>query len=290
MTYKQTPDNIAYLYDGTVEGLFTAVFLTYAYKEDPIDICPAVQHQPRLGQATRSIETDFELALRVQRGICREAGYEVFDIVKVAALSDEPHTGMAIYRFIRYCMDKRNAYGFAHNKRGENTLAPTVYGAGCGPADINTTAVRAVLHPDVEPVLKLERSVLNERHHMLEFLRFEELVGGLWCAKCNPKASVVPLVMDWFAARFNIQPFIIYDENHHVAGVYEGADWHLVRTDQFTPPPRTQNEEKMQEAWKRFYNTLAIDARYNPELRRQFIPKRLWKNITELRDMAPAER
>ena len=27
------PDNIAYLYDGSVEGLFTAVFLTYANKE-----------------------------------------------------------------------------------------------------------------------------------------------------------------------------------------------------------------------------------------------------------------
>lgn len=36
-----TPDNIAYLYDGSVEGLFTAVFLTYANKEHPLDICPA---------------------------------------------------------------------------------------------------------------------------------------------------------------------------------------------------------------------------------------------------------
>ena len=122
MTYKQTPDNIAYLYDGSVEGLFTAVFLTYAYKEDPIDICPEAKHQPRLGQAVRIIETDFALATRVQRGICRVAGYEVFDIVKVAALSDEPHTGMAVYRFIRYCMDARNAYGFSHNRRGEDAL------------------------------------------------------------------------------------------------------------------------------------------------------------------------
>ena len=35
------PDNIAYLYDGSVEGLFTAVFLTYANKEHPLDICRA---------------------------------------------------------------------------------------------------------------------------------------------------------------------------------------------------------------------------------------------------------
>lgn len=287
---ESAPDNVAYLYDGSVEGLFTAVFLTYAYKENPVDICPAERHQPRLGQRIRTIETDFELALRVQKGICREAGYSVFDIVRVAALSDEPHTGMAIYRFIRYCMDKHNAIAFSQNKKGCETRSLAIYGAGCGPAKIDTDAVRAVLHPDVEPVLKLERAVQNERHHMLEFMRFEELEGSLWCARCNPKASVVPLIMDWFAARFNVQPFIIYDENHHLAGVYEGSGWHLVKTDQFTPPPRTENEEKIQEAWKRFYDTLAIDARYNPELRRHFMPKRLWKNITEVRDMAPAER
>ncbi len=37
--------------------------------------------------------------------------------------------------------------------------------------------------------------------------------------------------MNHFAARFNIQPFIIYDENHHVAGVYDGEDWSLVADD-----------------------------------------------------------
>ena len=94
--------------------------------------------------------------------------------------------------------------------------------------------------------------------------------------------------MDWFADRFNTQPFIIYDENHRIAGVYEGSDWHLIKTDSFTPPAPTANELKIQEAWKRFYHTLNIEDRYHPELRRQFMPKRFWKNITEVRDMAPA--
>ena len=52
-----TPDNIAYLYDGSVEGLFTAVFLTYANKEHPLDICPSEHYQPRIGQTARQIET-----------------------------------------------------------------------------------------------------------------------------------------------------------------------------------------------------------------------------------------
>lgn len=283
-----TFDNVAYLYDGSVEGLLTAVFLTYAHKERPIDICPAAHHQPRLGQEVREITTDFALATRVQRGICRQAGYEAFNVVKIAALADDPTTGMAVYRFIRYCMDARNAADFKQNAKGEALRTQRFDQAGCGPALLKGSAVSSILHPAVEPVLKLERFVQNERHHILEFLRFEELEGGLWCARCEPKASVVPLVMDWFAARFNIQPFVIYDKGHHLAGVYEGADWHLVKTDTFTPPPCSANELKMQDAWKRFYNTLAVEARYNPELRRQFMPKRFWKNITEVKDMAPA--
>lgn len=79
-----TPDNIAYLYDGSVEGLFTAVFLTYANKEHPLDICPSEHYQPRIGQTTRQIETDFSLALRVQKGVSKRAGYSVANIIKTA--------------------------------------------------------------------------------------------------------------------------------------------------------------------------------------------------------------
>ena len=32
---------------------------------------------------------------------------------------------------------------------------------------------------------------------------------------------------------------------------------------------------------------VAIPARYHPELRRHFMPKRFWKNILEVRDEAP---
>ena len=84
------PDNIAYLYDGSVEGLFTAVFLTYANKEHPLDICPSEHYQPRIGQTTRQIETDFSLALRVQKGVSKRAGYSVANILSLIHIS-EPH-------------------------------------------------------------------------------------------------------------------------------------------------------------------------------------------------------
>lgn len=65
-------------------------------------------------------------------------------------------------------------------------------------------------------------------------MRFQHLAGegaDVWFARVNPKASVVPLIMDHFVERLGVQPFIIYDEVHHLAGVYDGGDWQLVNTE-----------------------------------------------------------
>ena len=125
---------------------------------------------------------------------------------------------------------------------------------------------------------------MNERHLMMQFLRFEHFENGIWFAKCNPKANVVPLLMDWFADRFNAERFVIYDEVHQVAGIYDGSGWYLAQTDEVHLPRYAADEAAMQAAWKGFYDAMSISARYHPELRRHFMPKRLWRNIPELRD------
>ena len=45
--------HVAYVYDGTPEGLLTAVFQAYANHEDPEDIARESSFQPRLGQSVR---------------------------------------------------------------------------------------------------------------------------------------------------------------------------------------------------------------------------------------------
>ena len=232
------------------------MFKAYELREDPLDVVREAHLQPRLGQSVRVIDTDVQLALRVQQGVRRVCGRAAADAVVSASLSDDPAAGTVVYRFVRHAM---------RNGRVMNDLA----------------------HPAVAPLDRLARAVGNERHRMLQFLRFEHLDNGVWFARCNPNAAVVPLVMDWFSGRFNTQPFIIFDEAHGMAGVYEGREWHLVRSNEVTPPGRASDERLMQAAWKRFYDVVAVEARYNPELRRQFMPKRLWKNIVEMHERIP---
>ena len=272
---------VAYAHDGTLEGLLSAVFEAYARHEDPTDIAPADRLQLRLGQMQRTIRTDVAHALRVQRQLCLRHGESTFNTIKVASLSDELHTGTTIYRFIRYAMDTGTSRACTWCAR--NSTCTRRNGTCEKQFGKSRRALADVTHPLVAPLLDLERSVANERHLMLQFIRFEHMSNGVWFARCNPKASVVPLLMDYFSARFNTQAFIVYDENHHMAGVYDGRDWYLVKVDTALSTMEYADEERLaQDAWRTFYNTVAIESRYNPDLRRQFMPMRFWKNLTEM--------
>ena len=216
--------------------------------------------QLRLGQQPITIPTSPAIAQRVKDGLCRDCGRSTFSAIGVAFLSDEPDKGTAICSFVRYAMrEKGNVLG-------------------------------QIAHPCVvQPMVKLHRFVMNERHghRTASSSRFRGMQGGVWFAACNPKANVVPILMDRFSARFNMQPFIIFDEAHGIAGVSHNGAWTLVKSDSLTLPEETTDEALMADAWKRFYDAVSIKDRYNPELQRSFMPKRLWGNITEMQERIP---
>ena len=244
--------SVAYLHDGTLEGLFSAVFAAYANHEDPLDIVGSPTLQLRLGQAVRTIETNNQHAVRVAKGIISAGGFKTFEVVRKASVSCETDSGRTIFLFIKRLMKER--------KYLLNDIADPVVGR----------------------LYELVRAVDFECERMRQFVRFMHLDSGGWFAVCNPRDNVIPLLMDWFAARFNDQAFALYDEVHHIAGVYEGSSWYLVPTASFNEPVYSAEEELMQNAWRCFYRTLSVEARYNPELRRQHMPVRFWKNLTEM--------
>lgn len=265
---------LAYACDGSLEGLLTAVFLTYARHEEPQDIFCGNIIQPRINQRLVSVQSDLALATRVKEALIRRFGYQTFYRVWQASCSDDPSKGTIIYRFFRYAFPSEK--GSAGNKGGERHKAAN---SVMGPS---RQILDDLAHPAVGPLLALARSVANEQERMRQFARFQHLEGGIWFARCNPKASVVPLLMRWFAERFGSEPFVLYDENHRIAGLYNGRHWQLLRTDSLQEPSALAEEAIMQKAWKSFYRSVSIEARCNPELRCHFMPQRLWKNLPEM--------
>lgn len=249
--------SMAYLYDGTFEGMLSCVFEAYASREDPVDIVEKSIFMPRLGQRAKVVVTDRVRARRVENGLIRTCGRKTYEAVGMVHCSDDPAKGRAILEFVRYAM-----------KRG-------------------SAAVRDIAHERVCAFAEMERSVRNEKHQWQQFLRFEQVEGGIYVARCDPKANVVALLMDWFAARFNTQSFVIYDEVRRIAGVSRGGSWIMVEADGLDIPAVTGEERIVAQAWKRFYDAVAIEFRTNHDLQKSLMPKRFWKNMTEMKEAPP---
>lgn len=247
------PANLMLCHDGTLEGFLSCVFDAYALHVYPLDICAAASAEPRLGQEVRDVETDPAHASRVRSGLVKVGGEHAYREVKIAFLSDAPGREMLLFSYI--------VLAFSEGRKALSNRA----------------------HPCVAQVSALATSVYNERENVFQFLRFEELEGGVYLARIEPSANVIPIMMGHFVERFNTQPFIIYDEHHRLAGVWDGHSTSLVLTDGLTVPDRTADELAYQRLWKTFYDSIANEQRYNPDLRASLMPKRFWKHMPEMR-------
>ena len=255
--------------------MFTAIHAAFLARDAAADILEASSLQPRLGQEVVDVATNMEDALKVRRLVEYSLGAQAFRAIRTAASTEDAGRGTAIYRFLRHALRESGRNACTSCAKKERCTRACSMPKSCAVLD-------DISHPAVRGVTELYRSVVNERHLMLQFMRFEHCEGDVWFARCNPKANVVPLLMDWFVPRFNDQKRVIYDENHGMSGVYDGEHWYLVAGDDVTPPPHMDDERMMREAWRRFYRAIGVEGRYNPELRRSFMPMRLWRNLPEL--------
>ncbi len=284
-------ESLAYLYDGTTEGLFSAIFATYANHQQPEELAPESSHRPRLGQTTLFIPTQEDHAFRVQKGLRRVAGWKAAQLILHGSLTDEPDSPTCIYRCVRLAMELDRHRPCSSCKRRNHCKGFQNKSERC--PRIGQRLCRDSADPVIGRLHRLNRSVWNEREHVLQFARFEHLDSGLWFARINPKANVIPLAMNHFSARFNTQPFVLYDEVHQVAGVSNHGQWQLVNTSEWDQSTQSlgslaPEEATMQQAWRAFYHAIGIESRYNPELRRHFMPMRFWRNLTEMKAPLPS--
>ncbi|MCL2379722.1 MAG: TIGR03915 family putative DNA repair protein [Coriobacteriia bacterium] len=243
---------LIYTYDGTFEGFLCCVFQSYLRRERPANIATTNGLQYRLEQELYPVQTVDEQWQRVRTGIHKKLGRLAWEKVRACFCASNSGKELLLYHYLRQ--------GFS---RG-------------------SVALDDISHPDILPIEDLYRSVGREQQHMIMFARFEKVPPGVYCATINPKHNVVPLIMDHFAARFNIQQFIIYDEVHHIAGISEDGQWYLSAAEGLRFPDADVDDHDYQHLWQIFYDAIAIPERHNEKRRQQFMPKRLHKNICEL--------
>lgn len=141
-------------------------------------------------------------------------------------------------------------------------------------------------NPYVNRVFQLSRSTSNEAHHLLGFLRFGELANGVLFSRIHPRNEVLPILAEHFTDRLPMENFMIYDETRKTAAIHKSGSGYILAevphaNEEYMK--RFSDQELMyRKLWLEFFNSIAIEARINPRLQQQNIPRRFWQDTVEL--------
>jgi len=241
-----------YIYDGTFEGLLSAVYDGYYNDVPPNRIMTQSKYQHEIGTSFYEVKTDSEKFEKVYSSIDKKIGSEPLLKIYYSFLSEDINAGTLIFNYVKF--------GF---KVGNKIL----------------------LHLTDDTVMNIEtlsRRVSFERHRLLGLLRFHRLNSGVFYAPISPQYNVTQLLAPHFTNRLPTQNWVIHDTSRKIAAFYDyqDKDWYISEfdTNQYT---LMAEDNYHHELWKTFFNTIAIKERKNHNLQRQFMPKMYWKYLVE---------
>lgn len=120
----------------------------------------------------------------------------------------------------------------------------------------------------------------TEWDHLKGFVRFSELDGAL-VGEIEPKNRVLPLLASHFAARYSGERLVLYDRTHHEVLVSDRGQWKLLSAEDFRMGPAGAEEKAFRAMWRKYYQTIAIEERINPQCQSTHLPKRYRHVMTE---------
>ena len=248
---------VSYLYDGSFAGFLCCVFDSYAYREEPM--CFSTPEDGRLSLwPERRVDTDRAHALRVYRSLEKKLGAEGKGLVVNGFLTCMEEKELHLWRFLRL-------------------------GYQLGPG-----FTRGLADERVAAVWKAVQHLTGEAHLLKGFTRFSDQEGVL-VGEIAPRTRVLPLLRPHFCARYPGENFVLYDRTHREALFYRPRRWAIAPAEDFQPGEPGEEERSYRQLWRRFYDTIAIQGRYNPKCRMTHMPKRYWGTMTEFQT-EPEER
>ena len=243
---------IAYSYDGSFDGLLCCVYESYYQREIPSLIFCHDELQETLFPV-KEVLTDRVSAQKVEQSISLSISDEALKLVRLCYYSNAESREVIILNFLRMG-----------------------YKVGAPVTDM-------LANDTVRAITRIARTVSRESGFYREFLRFSDYNGAL-VAIIDPKNFVLPMIADHYCDRFPSEQFLIYDESHKCALVYQNGESAIVPLEHLELPEACEREEKYRALWKTFYDTIAIEGRINLKLRMNNMPKRYWKHLTEFND------
>lgn len=242
--------DLIYRYDGSLAGLLTCVFESIACMEAPAAILSPDDMEGYL-LPEKEIFTDEAKAKRVAVSIPKKISPAAWDLVWRGYLTCHSDKARLIVDFLRLGY---KVGGKVVDMLGDETVS---------------ALSKAVLH-------------MNREAHLLSgFIRFS-IHDDVMTAVIAPKNSVLPLLAPHFRTRYPDDSFMIFDKTHGMAYFHTAREECFKMVDELQLPPVSAEELRFRQMWKRYYDTIAIEGRYNPRCRMTHMPKRYWECMTEL--------
>lgn len=252
---------IVFGYDQTFEGLLTAVFDAYSRKTFPDSIVKEGEPLPLFYDEYHLVVTDDKKAERVWKSLVRKLSKSALAAITHCWLSESSKIPMLLFRYIRKITDS--------------------------PQSIETNFA----DPDILAVIKLGKKVADERHRILQFMRFQKTSEGIYYGAMEPLYDVLPLTINHFRDRFADQKWLIYDVKRQYGYFYNGLEVdeitfsnpnlpHL-RTGKLDEELLDKEEKLFQNLWKSYFKSICIKERLNPVKHKKDMPVRYWKYLTE---------
>lgn len=236
-------------YDGSFAGFLSCIFESYANYEEPVEF----QSQEQLCASfypQRTVTTHREHAERVYRSLAAKFGTAGQELVERGFLTCLPEKELWLWRLIRM-------------------------GYRQGPS-----VTRALTDPVVDQVYKAVFHLNHEAHLLTGFVRFSQQDGVL-VGEIEPKNRVLPLLRPHFCGRYPQERFLLYDRTHREALFHQPGQWAILPAEDLHLGSADEEELSYRKLWRSFYDTIAIEGRYNPKCRMTHMPKRYWSTMTE---------
>ena len=137
----------------------------------------------------------------------------------------------------------------------------------------------------VSKALEIRKKVGSEAHKMKGFVRFRELSNKVLFADINPDNDILYLLSIHFKNRLKNEYWLIHDVNRHTISIYDKKDFYIISDKDLEIVDNiSDREEEFANLWQTFYQTIGISERHNERCRMNFMPRKYWPYLLEVRD------
>ncbi len=255
-----------YQYDGTFEGFLTVLWriLKTGDKEPTVNSVFGADQQLLFSSCTdiATVAADAEQAWNQLQKKLSSASLET---IAVAFLSREQGIETALCNYIL----QGHRLGHALNKYHASDV--------------------------VKRVQQAARSFRREIHRFKGLVRFRKLRNAFYYAPVNPKYDILLSLAAHFVRRMPRDKWLLHDVSRYKAVVWnqnalQSANIDAALTERIKAKGEVddewldENEHQVQQLWRSFHDSVCIQSRANKRLQQQFMPKRYWRFLPEMRE------